>query len=389
MTCPACGAKQKDGATTCSACQADLSLLAGYASLAAGFYDEALRLARMEGGRESALKSLQVALALDPEHAEAYVVLGKLHAQAGDYRQAIANFRRALELAPEGSDTREKALKAAAKAEQLMAERAEGEGRARALEERRVRASRARRWLSAGALLAAAVVAGALGGNSIRPARQASPQDAARAIAHAVRAHPALSGDHLRVQATGGRITVEGRASDSLHRDLVAALAAPLAGRNQVDLSGIQVCAEPAAETVERMLAVLCQEAGGAGATGPLADLAASRVTVIAGDDGRVRLSGPVVTADARQLLERLAGSLVEPDQLDTSALAVAEDYVVHVVQPGECPYTIAREVCGDARRLPAIRAFCQENAEALRDARRVRAGTILRIPKRLLAKPR
>lgn len=85
------------------------------ASRAAGEGSDPERLARTRldlasaylgrGQAQTALVEVRAALAAKPDLPEAYRLLGLIHAQLGDLRQAETNFQRALQLSPEDADT--------------------------------------------------------------------------------------------------------------------------------------------------------------------------------------------------------------------------------------------------------------------------------------------
>jgi len=397
ITCPACGTSQTEGTRECRQCQADLSLLAEFDNLAQSFYDQGVRLARSEADMETAIRFVVAALALEPEHAEALVVLGKLRAQQERYQEAVSAWQRALELAPEGSLAREKARAAIAKAETLLADqRAATADRTDAAPSEATGGRGARRGqrvvsgVAIAAMLAAGIIAGAFWS---RPAAPVPVSTAVRALREAVGAHPALKGERVEVAARGDRIAVTGQVSEPLQRDLVEALARRPAGSARADVSGLRVRPEKAAKALTELLAFLCRGKQG-GAEGEaraelLAALADGGVTVDCTDDGRLRIAGSVPTPEARAFVVKAASNLVPPDLVDSSALAVMDEYIEYTVQPGDCPFVIAQRLCGDGRRAAAIREFCAQNAAALQDPRHLRPDTVLRIPKRLLARGR
>ena len=418
ITCPACGTSQTEGTRECRQCQADLSLLVEFDNLAQSFYDQGVRLAprtlkdpstplraglrgperaKFEANLEAAIRAIEAALALEPEHVDALVVLGKLRAQQKRYQEALSAWQRALELAPEGSPAREKAQAAIAKAEILLADQRAAtaeQSDAASPEAKSGRAPhRGQRVVSAfslAALLAAGIIAGALWG---RPAAPVPISTAVLALEEAVGAHPALKGERIEVAAKDDQIAVTGQVSEPLQRDLVEALARGAAGSAPADVSGLRVRPEKAARALRELLDSLCQESQ-TGAEGEaraelLAALADGSVTVDCTDDGRLRIAGSVPTPGARDFVVRAASHLVSHDLVDSSALTVMDEYIEYTVQPGDCPFLIAQRLCGNGRRAAAIREFCVQNAEALQDPRHLRPGTVLRIPKRLLGSRR
>ncbi len=403
ITCPACGTSQTEGTRECRQCQADLSLLVEFDGLAQSFYDQGVRVAKSGENLEAAVRFIEAALALEPEHVEALVVLGKLRAQQQRYQEAMSAWQRALELAPDGSPAREKARAAIARAETLLADQhAATADRTDAAPSEAMGERGARRGrplvsgIAIAAVLAAGIIAGAFWG---RPAAApVSVSAAVRALKAAVGAHPALKGERVEVTASGGRIEVTGQVSEPLQRDLVEALAGQAlarqaAGSARADLSGLRVRPEKAAKALTELLAFLCRgKQGGADEEARaelLAALGDGSVTVDCTDDGGLRIAGSVPTPEAREFVVSAASRLVSPGLVDSSALAVMDEYIEYTVQPGDCLFVIAQRLCGDVRRAGAIREFCAQNSAALQDPRHLRPDTVLRIPKRLLASGR
>jgi nucleoid-associated protein YgaU len=88
------------GAHVCPNCKSDLFPLAVLDSLGANLYRSGLELAR-EGQVPQAIEALQSATAYAPHQSQAWTLLGKLHAQAGRYPEALQAWDRARQFMPE------------------------------------------------------------------------------------------------------------------------------------------------------------------------------------------------------------------------------------------------------------------------------------------------
>jgi tetratricopeptide (TPR) repeat protein len=100
MVCPRCDACVPDDTTLCPDCLEDLSALIHLEQRHRILYNEALSLAR-EGVIVEAQERLHCALAVYESFPEAYSLLAKLHAHAGDWPEAQRCARRAQELQPD------------------------------------------------------------------------------------------------------------------------------------------------------------------------------------------------------------------------------------------------------------------------------------------------
>ncbi|MGB0388734.1 MAG: BON domain-containing protein [Ardenticatenaceae bacterium] len=119
--CPVCKA-QVTNVRVCPECKEDLTPMLLVHNLAPSHYNEGLRLAQ-EGNIQQAIEQLQTALVIEPSHLDSLIVLGKLHAQQGCYREAIGYWKRALELDPENAKAKEGILKAQARQQPIRRSR--------------------------------------------------------------------------------------------------------------------------------------------------------------------------------------------------------------------------------------------------------------------------
>jgi hypothetical protein len=304
VACPACGQACKGGVAVCPQCGSDLSLLFESGASPDRWYAEALELARRPDGAAEAIRKLEAALSLDPGHVEALIVLGKLRAQLGEYENAIAQWERALQLAPAEGSARDRAVRGIAKARLLLDSRKAEE----------VRAARHRRVAlaaSASAVFLLGSLCAAIPGwllhrrdraESAASLRAARSQAEAEALQRALAALPAALGDHVR------------------------------AGRGQ-DL---------------------------------MAALGTASLRVTPAGSGGLAAAGTIPVAELRPVIETIGAAVAAPGRLDAGAVRVADEYIEYVIRPGDCPETIARRLCGTRRRLDELRRFSAENAEAL-----------------------
>lgn len=326
VACPVCNSTQPGETSECASCGSDLSLLAAFDGLALRYYNEALAQAKDEGRDREAAEKLRAAIALDPARPEFHVVLAKLHAQRENYEEALAEFRRALDLAPAGSPVREKARRGLDRASQAEREREEA---ARTRErENAAHGRRHRRYYAAAAVGGALAVGVALGMIAAPRPMPEKPSPAA----------PAAQMEAMVQRVIAGMPSVlSPHVSRWVGEDFVKALSV-------------------------------------------------SRVRVSASAGGGYELEGSVPLPEAKQFLQAVAAAAAGDAKVQVGALAVTDDYMTYTVRAGDCPERIARRLCGSPRHVAAIAAFSRENARVLT---RMQIGSVLRIPKRLLANPR
>lgn len=99
MKCPHCQTENRPDRGVCYHCEADISLLCTVVNKARNHFNTALELAGRDRTTE-AIGELKSALELDSAFAQAWVVLGTLHAREGRRDEAVALWNRALSLDP-------------------------------------------------------------------------------------------------------------------------------------------------------------------------------------------------------------------------------------------------------------------------------------------------
>lgn len=99
MKCPHCQTENRPDRGICYHCEADISLLCTVVNKARNHFNTALELAG-RNHNDQAIAELKSALELDSAFAQAWVVLGTLHAREGRKDQAVAIWTRALSLDP-------------------------------------------------------------------------------------------------------------------------------------------------------------------------------------------------------------------------------------------------------------------------------------------------
>ena len=330
LVCPVCSATVAEGRSSCPRCKEDLTGLVLMDDAAPNQYNQGLDAVR-QGKLEDAAEHLLAALALDPDHVPALVVLGKVRAQQQRYEQAIGYWRRALELDPENRA----AQAGIAKAERL-----------------RVRFQRGRRF-RAGAVVATvallALLAGllALWGTRLRGDLTATGATATAAIARVtdivavaqvtvtppVTIEPvtptptpevqleepvlkALAGDPdlgslgITVEQIGTAIQLSGQVPNEDLKAAAEALAKGVAGVGAVDSTALLVSPPDLAKQAQAKLA---------------ADPATQGLAVGVEQVGRsLRLSGSVASAEVRNQVIQLAGDVEGVDLVDAEGLLVA-----------------------------------------------------------------
>ena len=339
LVCPVCNASVAEGRSSCPRCEEDLTGLVLMDDAAPNQYNQGLDAVRQEKLEEAA-GHLLAALALDPDHVPALVVLGKVRAQQQRYDQAIGYWRRALELDPENRA----AQAGIAKAERLH-----------------VRLQRSRR-IRAGAFLAAvavlALLAGllALWGTRLKGDLTATSATSTAAIAQvtdwaavaqatdiaavaqvtvtppatieptappstpepqlAGPVREALAGDPdlgplgITVEQIDTAIQLSGQVPNEDLKAAAEALAKGVAGVGAVDSTGLLVVPSDLAKQAQAKLG---------------ADPATLGLAVNVEQVGRsLRLSGSVASAEVRNQIIRLASDIEGVDLVDAEGLLVA-----------------------------------------------------------------
>ena len=334
LTCPICSARQSGTATDCPQCGSDLSILGQLENLSHRYYNEALSLAKDPATHHEAIEKLHAALTLDPAHGESRIVLGKLYAQRGRYDEAIAQWQRVMELAPEGSDARDKAARAIDKASQMKdrMRRQEDTERSKAVEMDTARRRRGRLTLACAGIASFAL--GILG------------------------AFLVMRGQPAEGPAAGPAVDVRAaeQQKSSMIQSMMAAI--PAAFRERVGRSK------------GRDLLDAMEQA---------------RFTVAPADGGGIRLMGTAPLIEVRQVLEKIAAA-ASGGRVDAAGVEIRDEYIEYVIKAGDCPELIAWRLCGMRNRWKEISDFSQENRWTLE---RMQIGSVLKIPKRLLANPK
>ena len=272
QACPVCDSELVVGAAQCTKCKTDLRLFAPAAEIALDFYNEGLDFAR-GGDRQGAIEKMQAALAADPSLVDAYIVLGKLVAQAGstkDLEQAILCWQRSRIQNP----TDEQTIKldhCTETAQTRLREAAQRED-----------TKRRHTFLSIVAGGLGLAVAGGVLGYALRPgyplggvisflgpsaatqlaAQPAPPAGGGTSVDPITAINEALQRPDITVARSGDRIVLQGRVRTDAEKKIVLAAAAYAAHSIQVSLDGSNLKVKPtyspvAARQVERMLRVV------------------------------------------------------------------------------------------------------------------------------------
>jgi hypothetical protein len=367
-------------------CGSDLSLLEELDHLAQRFFNEALSLVRDGVDAEAAISKLHAALGIDPKHAASWVVLGKLLAQRGEYAEALQALQQALETGSGADATLEKAKKAIARIEEILGERRDKEEAGHLAELKREESAVQRRRLITAALIGGIAIAAALA-TAYVVRLPLSPGRGARAVQIALESSPAIRGLHLTVAPADGAIALAGEVNGAEQRELAEMIARNASGGLKIETAGLRVTNAYIGAELSRLLSSLPQtlrlRVPGVGQD-ILGAIDHAQIAVLPDSGEQVRLSGTVPMPEVKSLIRELAAGIAGSRPVDDSGIHVADDYIEYAIRPGDAAESIARRLCGSGRRLDAIRSFSQENAETLS---RMKIGSVLRIPKRLLVK--
>jgi LysM repeat protein len=320
QTCPVCDGEISVGASRCPKCHTDLRLLAAPANLALDFYNEGLDLARA-GNRQAAIDKMHGAIAANSSFVDAYIVLGKLHAQSGgttDLTLAVAEWQRARkhQPTPEQADKLDNCIETAARA--LRSARSQPAARQRT-------ASGA---LAVGGLVLAAAcgVAGYVlhpaTGSTAKPNKTDAQSTAANVrgpaptVAVPTVAAPdpvsainqALARPDISAARVGDKLALRGSIQSEGERDLIHSAAAYAAhtAASQIDVSDLKVIAPDrpvAAKQVEHMLHSVIAGLG-RGQSDPLSQ---AKLGVTGGTAGEpLKVKGTVISPRAGDEIVRL-----------------------------------------------------------------------------------
>ncbi len=224
--CPICDKPVPFGATICPNpnCKEDLTSLANLDLLLPQLYQHALDQIR-QGEHTQAMKTLETVVALQPEHLDAWVVLGKLAAQKGNYERAQDCWERALALQPDEP-------RAQAGLQQIQTIRQD----IRRRQELRLRRIR---WL--GAVAGLVVLGLAILVTSLIAGRRAAPVS----VAGAIQEQPRLEALGIQVEQNKNQVVMQGQVPGETEREWAISLAKSLAPDATVDAVGLQVIPSP------------------------------------------------------------------------------------------------------------------------------------------------
>jgi tetratricopeptide (TPR) repeat protein len=353
--------------------------------LALRFFNEALSLAKDGANTEASISKLHASIAIDPKYAPSWVVLGKLHAQRGEYQDALQALRQALENGSEAA-TQGKATKAVARIEEILGLQRDKDEAARVATLKAEKSAVQRRRLTTAGLIAGISIATALA-TAVVVRLPPSPERAARAVRIALESSPAIRGRRLSVAPANGALALAGEVTGTEERELAETIARHASSGLKIDTAGLRVTDAHIAGEIRRLMATLPQTLRShvPGVGMDILDAMDHAQIAVLGDSGdKVRLSGTVPMLEVKPLIRELVAGIAGSRPIDDSGVQVADAYIQYVIRAGDAPESIARTVCGSGRRLEAIRNFSPENAETLS---RMQIGSVLRIPERLLAK--
>jgi hypothetical protein len=212
-----------------------------------------------------------------------------------------------------------------------------------------------------------------------------SPLRGAAAVQLAFEHSPAMRELHLTAKQAGDSVAIAGVVPGVGLRELAESLARNALRGRRLDASGLLVSDARIAEELNQVLATLPGVLGprASSASQDLLDgIAASRIEVVQGSGNQVHLAGTAPDLAAKNLITVLAAGIAGARPVDDKGIRIDDSYIAYVVRSGDAPESIARRLCGSARRLDSIRTFSRENTETLA---LMKVGSVLRIPKRLL----
>lgn len=231
--CPICKQAVPVGQTVCPNpnCKEDLSSLVYFDTLAPNLF--AAGLEQLKAGKTAhARQSFEAVAAFDPNHLDAWVILGKLHAQDEDYPNAIRCWEKALAI----QDDEPRAAAGIKKARELL--------------NRKVKLRMA---IIGGVGLAALMIGLLVGGFLFRPAPtiiaavtiQPAPTLTPVSLAEILAADPTLARLGIQVASTDGTITLSGQVPDETTRQWILSLARSLAPGAAIQDGQLQVLPTP------------------------------------------------------------------------------------------------------------------------------------------------
>lgn len=226
--CPICKQAVPIGQAVCPNpnCKEDLASLVFFDTLPVNLFT--LSLEQLKAGKPSdARQTLQAVVAYAPDHLDAWVILGKLHAQEQDYPNAIRCWEKALLIQVDEP----RAVAGIKKARELMNRRFQW-----------------RLAIITGVGVAALLIGLFLGSLLFRPAPtivaavtiQPAPTLTPVSVAEILAANPTLSQYGLQVTQEDGSIRLSGQVPDETTRQWILSLAGSLAPGAKIDAGQLQ-----------------------------------------------------------------------------------------------------------------------------------------------------
>jgi len=206
----------------CPNCGIDLTPLHRLRAIPTSYYHEGVHFAEA-GDLDKALESFMAAIALDSGSTAAYFAVGNIFAQKHLYDEALHNYDRALELAPESESVKAEKVKV--------------------LEARRKNSHLVSNprfyWVAAAALVIGLIVTPTFEHFARqRGERAINISQLAAGVRRNLDDHPLLANLDLKVSAGPNGLTISGEVPSDLYRDLIAEIAKN-AGGNQVAVNSV------------------------------------------------------------------------------------------------------------------------------------------------------
>lgn len=316
--CPVCNKPVPVGAQICpnSNCKEDLSGLAIVDTLGANLYDTALEQIRA-GKPSEAIRVLESATEINPDHVDARVTLGNLYAQTGKRNEAISQWERVLALQPDEP-------RAQARIRQTRRELARGVN--------------TRRLIALGAIALSLVIGLFAGAAVLRPTPVPTPIQAADTQAipiptpvpslnqttvtqtspmptpdlvtgtrNALKANPRTAALGLEVDQRGEVIILRGAAPDAETKQVAETAVQSVPGVTAVDSTAIRIQLPPIADAVRA----------------EFGKYPAMAIIQVSQEGNTIRLSGLVTTTEIKKQAEEIARRTVGVARVDARDLTV------------------------------------------------------------------
>jgi len=231
LDCPVCERKNIQD-SKCPQCSTDLTPLLRLTELPTAYYIEGVKFAE-QGDLSKAIERLMTAASLNSDSASTYVALGRVYTQKGSYDEAIAYYKKALDIDPENKDSR-RGKKEAEKKKKASRE----------IETKNIRHTAILKKIAIGIPVIAFFI-GLLILPITRTFLKEKPKVDYNAIANQVKEkifnYSEIASLNVKVTHNNERIFISGAVPTELHKDLIKAMAKNIAGERSVSIQNLSV----------------------------------------------------------------------------------------------------------------------------------------------------